>query len=106
MFGYNSKLPVVKGNGSSLFIKIIFKTLHAEGSNVGVPAIFLRLGGCNLSCSFCDTEFEDYSKKNLDEIILQTQTLSKNNQNRQSIFLVVITGGEPFRQPIYKLCER
>ena len=106
MFGDNPKLPVVQGDGLSLFVKTIFKTLQAEGPYSGVPAIFIRLGGCNLACSFCDTEFEDYSQITLDEIIFEAQGLSKNSHNRQSVFLVVITGGEPFRQPIYKLCER
>lgn len=69
MFGNNLKRPVVKGDGRSLSIKSIFKTLQAEGAYCGVPAIFIRLGGCNLACSFCDTEFEDYLEKSLDEII-------------------------------------
>ncbi|MFK7968392.1 MAG: 7-carboxy-7-deazaguanine synthase QueE [Rickettsiaceae bacterium] len=106
MFGKNPKFPVLKGDGSSLFVKKIFKTLQAEGPNAGVPAIFIRLGGCNLACSFCDTEFEDYSKKLLDEIIFEVKNLSKNSYSKQSVFLVILTGGEPFRQPIYKLCER
>ena len=106
MFGDNLKRPVVKGDGRSLSIKSIFKTLQAEGPYCGVPAIFIRLGGCNLACSFCDTEFEDYLEKSLDEIIGQVEHLSKNSNKVQSIFLVVITGGEPFRQPIYTLCEK
>ena len=95
MFGNNLKRPVVKGDGRSLSIKSIFKTLQAEGPYWGIPAIFIRLGGCNLACSFCDTEFEDYLEKSLDEIIGQVEHLSKNSNKIQSIFLVVITGGEP-----------
>lgn len=106
MFGKNLKLPAEKGNGSVLSVKKIFKTLQAEGPNIGTPAVFIRLGGCNLACSFCDTEFEDYFQKSLDEIIVEVKNLSKNDYNNQSIFLVVITGGEPFRQPIYKLCDQ
>lgn len=106
MFGNNPKLSVVKGDGRSLFVKNIFKTLQAEGPYFGTPAIFIRLGGCNLACSFCDTEFENYSEKPLEEVILEVQNLSKNSNDKQSVFLVVITGGEPLRQPIYKLCDR
>ncbi len=106
MFGNNPKLSVVKGDGHSLFVKKIFKTLQAEGPYVGTPAIFIRLGGCNLACSFCDTEFENYSEKLLEEVIIEVQNLSKNSNDKQSVFLVVITGGEPLRQPIYKLCDR
>lgn len=106
MFGDNLKRPVVKGDGQFLSIKSIFKTLQAEGPYCGVPAIFIRLGGCNLACSFCDTEFEDYLEKSLEEIIGQVEYLSKNSNKIRSIFLVVITGGEPLRQPIYRLCEK
>lgn len=104
MFGQNPKRAPVKGDGSVLSVKNIFKTLQGEGPHVGVPAIFIRLGGCNLACSFCDTEFEEYKDISLTEVIGSIQNLSLNNQGVKSINLVVITGGEPFRQPINSLC--
>lgn len=105
MFGKNPKRPPVKGDGSVLAVKNIFKTIQGEGPHVGVPAIFLRLGGCNLACEFCDTEFEDYEDLALAEILAKIDDLSLNEKSARSVKLVVITGGEPFRQPIGALCS-
>lgn len=105
MRGNNPKRPPEFGDGSSLKLQKIFKTLQGEGPNAGMPAIFVRLGGCNLACSFCDTDFEDFAEVALDEIISKIQHLSLNDKARRSINLVVITGGEPFRQQIAPLCE-
>jgi organic radical activating enzyme len=105
MLGDNPKRPPTTGDGMSLLVKNIFRTLQGEGPHAGVPAVFIRLGGCNLACSFCDTEFEDYQKYALSEIVKTIEKLSLNSQAIRSVDLVVITGGEPFRQPINKLCE-
>ncbi len=105
MFGNNPKRQIVKGTGELLFVKNIFKTLQAEGPYGGVPSVFIRLGGCNLACNFCDTEFEDFKEQSINDIIYQVQNLSKNSNGNQSIFMVVITGGEPLRQPINLLCK-
>lgn len=102
MFGNNPKRPPFKGDGSILEIQEIFPTIQGEGLYAGWPAIFIRLGGCNLACSFCDTEFESYKQIALADIIKETITLS----NGGTIQLVVITGGEPFRQPISNLCTQ
>jgi len=101
MFGTNPKRPIVKGNGDILYIQEIFATLQGEGKYTGHPAIFLRLGGCNLACSFCDTEFENFSPYSLAKISQQILSLAGN-----SIKLIVITGGEPFRQPIELLVTK
>jgi len=105
MLGNNPKRPPTTGDGSVLFIKNIFKTLQGEGPHVGVPSIFIRLGGCNLACSFCDTEFEDYQELTLFEIIESVKKLSLNDQGKSSVNLIVITGGEPFRQAIAPVCQ-
>jgi 7-carboxy-7-deazaguanine synthase len=105
MLGDNPIRRLEHGDGSHLMVKTIFKTLQGEGLHVGVPSIFLRLGGCNLACNFCDTEFEDFKKIPVELITNQIQNLSLNDQNIRSVHLVVITGGEPFRQPIAKLCR-
>lgn len=104
MFGKNPIRKPVLGDGLSLEVVEIFPTLQGEGPNVGIPAVFIRLGGCNLACHFCDTEFEDFSAHPLDDIIAQIDVASREGENRVR-HLVVITGGEPMRQPIMPLCE-
>ena len=104
MLGQNPKRPPQIGDGTKLFVKNIFKTVQGEGPNVGVPAIFIRLGGCNLACNFCDTEFEDYKEIDTEEIVKIAKNLSLNPQKERSVSLIVITGGEPFRQNINTLC--
>lgn len=101
MFGDNPKRAALKGDGSILEVQEIFPTLQGEGPYAGWPAIFIRLGGCNLACNFCDTEFESYKSLELSEII--SEVLPR--VHKSNIQLVVVTGGEPFRQPITKLCD-
>ncbi|MCI5050309.1 MAG: 7-carboxy-7-deazaguanine synthase QueE [Rickettsiales bacterium] len=104
MLGNNPIRPVEFGNGDTLAIQEIFPTLQGEGPYTGWPAIFVRLGGCNLACEFCDTEFESFKEQELNNIIERIERFSYVNGQRTAE-LVVITGGEPFRQPIDKLCE-
>ncbi|AFE54439.1 7-carboxy-7-deazaguanine synthase QueE [Rickettsia typhi] len=106
MFGYNPKRSVLSGDGTKLEVQSIFKTIQGEGIFVGYPSIFIRLGGCNLACNFCDTEFEDFELIDIDQIINKVQNLSLNSKNSKTINLVVITGGEPMRQPIGLLCQK
>ena len=101
MFGQNPKRPAIFGDGAELEVQSIFKTLQGEGLFVGVPSVFIRLGGCNLACKFCDTDFENFKLLNIDKILEEVTNLSNN-----VIKLVVITGGEPFRQPIELICNK
>ena len=105
MFGNNIIRKPEKGDGTKLQVQEIFKTFQGEGPYTGYPAIFIRLGGCNLACDFCDTEFESFKELSLKEIINTTNTLSGQHSKLFTHKLVVITGGEPFRQPIEKLCD-
>jgi 7-carboxy-7-deazaguanine synthase len=106
MFGKNPKRPPVNSDGRTLDVQQIFATIQGEGPNTGKPAVFLRLGGCNLACEFCDTEFESFKSRNTDDVIKEIKTLSFSTGGIRSKDLVVITGGEPFRQNIEYLCER
>lgn len=62
----------------------IFHSIQGEGFHMGRPATFIRLSGCNLKCSFCDTEHETHTIMTAENIALQIKYP-----------LVVITGGEP-----------
>ena len=97
MLGKNPIRKPIEGDGTDLEVKEIYSTIQGEGLLAGIPAIFIRLGGCNLACSFCDTEFESFKIMKLHEILSEV----KNGREK----LVVITGGEPFRQPIELLCS-
>ncbi len=97
-----------RDNGSTLLVHSIFHTIQGEGPLTGHPAIFIRLGGCNLQCPACDT---DYTVEEIDagcgfakgrmsvEAIVQ-----EVGKMHVGPLLVVITGGEPFRQNITPLC--
>jgi len=104
MFGNNPKRAAVIGSGDILDVQQIFKTIQGEGPFAGRPSVFIRLGGCNLACSFCDTEFESFETLELQTILDEVYKLSLNTKNLRSVNLIVITGGEPLRQPIEQLC--
>lgn len=99
MFGQNPKLPPENSDGLSLKVTEIFETIQGEGPLAGQAALFIRLSGCNLACSFCDTEFDKYSEHSIDQILDRASKLESN------IRLIVITGGEPMRQNIAPLCD-
>ena len=61
-------------------INNIFYSLQGEGRNTGRAAVFIRFAGCNLRCSFCDTEFESYREMSDEEILDAVKTLVPSNQ--------------------------
>ena len=104
MQGKNPIRPPENGDGWTLEVKAIFATLQGEGPHAGTPAVFVRLGGCNLACSFCDTDFEGFRAMPLEAIVENVGSVSCEHGVRRRQ-LVVITGGEPLRQNIAPLCE-
>jgi 7-carboxy-7-deazaguanine synthase len=100
MFGTNPKRAPEKGDGSTLQIVEIFPTLQGEGPFTGHPSVFVRLGGCNLACDFCDTEFEAFHAMDLGAVLKKITHHAARVRD-----LVVITGGEPLRQEIAPLCR-
>lgn len=108
MFGKNLKLKPDYKYGKVLKVTNIFGTFQGEGPYTGYPAIFIRLSGCNLACSFCDTEFDDYRELEVDEIIRIGGEKFDEFTEGKGIKkpLIVITGGEPMRQNISLLCKR
>lgn len=85
--------------GHSLLVNSIFYTIQGEGPHAGVPAVFIRLAGCNLQCPLCDTEYTQRKLIAVEDIVLEVGCLGRYGG------LVVITGGEPFRQPLKVLIE-
>lgn len=68
----------------------IFYSLQGEGRNTGRAAVFIRFAGCNLRCSFCDTEFDSYREMSAEEIVDAISVWPSR--------FVVLTGGEPTLQ--------
>lgn len=85
----------------TLLVHSIFPTIQGEGIYSGYPCVFLRLGGCNLQCPDCDTEYTSGSvvKTNL-QIANEISIFFPSYTNKNMPKLVVITGGEPMRQRI------
>ena len=71
-------------------INELFYSLQGEGRNTGRAAVFIRFAGCNLRCSFCDTEFDSYREMSADEIVDAISVWPSR--------FVVLTGGEPTLQ--------
>ena len=69
----------------------IFNSIEGEGSRAGYLATFIRLYGCNLRCSYCDSVYSftnnDYTEMSIEEII--------NTVNGYNCKKVTLTGGEP-----------
>jgi len=86
----------------SLEIVDLWRTIQGEGPYVGRPAVFLRLAGCNLQCPLCDTDYTTNRVLRDEYDIAQAVA----NLTMGTINLVVITGGEPFRQNITLLTRR
>jgi 7-carboxy-7-deazaguanine synthase len=82
-----------------MVITEIFKSIQGEGTRAGLPCIFVRLTGCNLRCTWCDTAyaFHGGTKRSVEEVLERVRSLAGDGAGRVS--LVEITGGEPLLQP-------
>ncbi|HWY53961.1 MAG TPA: radical SAM protein [Terriglobales bacterium] len=71
----------------------IYKSIQGESTHTGLPCVFVRLTGCNLRCSWCDSEytFTGGHRMTLEEVVEEVEKLSPSG-------LVEITGGEPMLQ--------
>lgn len=90
-------------DGSSLDVHSVFYTIQGEGPFAGRPAVFIRLAGCNLQCPACDTE---YTKDRWHASPNGLLELVNEMAPEWADALVVITGGEPFRQNIEPLVAK
>lgn len=75
-----------------LKINEIFKSIQGESTYAGLPCTFIRLAGCNLRCTYCDTNYAYYNGKELtDEAII-------SKIEEYGVRCVEFTGGEPLLQ--------
>jgi 7-carboxy-7-deazaguanine synthase len=92
-----------------MIITEIFRSIQGESTRAGLPCIFVRLTGCNLRCTWCDTAyaFHGGAKMSVEEVLARVEELSSaeaggslgNTSNTRALSLVELTGGEPLLQP-------
>lgn len=77
---------------NTINISEIFYSLQGEALEVGLPTVFIRLIGCPLRCSYCDSEYAFYGKnlQNISQIIHQVKKYNTK--------YICVTGGEPLAQ--------
>lgn len=88
--------------GKKLPVMETFYSIQGEGFNTGKAAYFIRIGGCDVGCSWCDVK-ESWNPllhplMNTDEVILEMRSYPAN--------AAVITGGEPLNYNLNYLCEK
>src|SRR3990172_11263879 len=78
---------------SILRVTEIFHSIQGESTFAGRPCVFVRLTGCPLRCSWCDTEYAFYggTVQSIDDILAKV--------HEYGCRLVEVTGGEPLAQP-------
>ena len=75
----------------------IFHSIQGEGYHTGRPSVFIRFGGCNLRCSWCDTDFDTWERMTMQDVISATVAFDCKN--------IIYTGGEPALQQLGPLSE-
>lgn len=93
--------PSATAAPDSLTVNEIFYSIQGESTFAGQPCIFVRLTGCDLRCTYCDTEYAFYEgkKRTLDSIVAEVAG--------HPCRLVEITGGEPLLQKrVHRLMTR
>lgn len=84
----------------TLRITEIFRSIQGESSRIGRPCVFVRLTGCHLRCTYCDTEyaFHEGATRTIPEIVDEVASFGTE--------IVEITGGEPLLQRhVHRLME-
>jgi len=79
-------------------INDIYYSIQGEGIRVGTPNVFIRFAHCNLSCPFCDTDY-DIVRMELDEKEIVDRIWGYRCPN------VILTGGEPAMYDLHPLCR-
>jgi 7-carboxy-7-deazaguanine synthase len=100
MFGKN-KVSHPRSDAEGFLLKELFYTIQGEGPWAGYPAIFVRFAGCNLRCTFCDTDFEGGEGMSAAALAGRIQKLIDST----GCYRIVLTGGEPMLQPLAQLLE-
>src|ERR1700691_3037786 len=81
-------------NAASMVNTEIYKSLQGESTHAGLPCVFVRLTGCNLRCSWCDSEYTFQGGRKMDSEAVRDEVMRLSPNGG----LVEITGGEPMLQ--------
>jgi 7-carboxy-7-deazaguanine synthase len=73
----------------------IFYSIQGEGILAGVPSVFVRLSGCNLRCSWCDTPYTSWKPEGEERTLEEILAVVRAHRAAH----VVVTGGEPMIAP-------
>jgi len=76
-----------------MLVNEVFLSIQGEGRTMGLPTVFVRLTGCNLSCRWCDTRYANQEGKELSLEQVLERTLSFDVRH------ICLTGGEPLWNP-------
>ncbi|MBI9038699.1 MAG: 7-carboxy-7-deazaguanine synthase QueE, partial [Bacteroidales bacterium] len=91
-----------KLNGKSLPVMEEFYSIQGEGFNTGTAAYFIRIGGCDVCCEWCDIKeswnSDLFPLTDVDDIVLRVKTFP--------VKAVLITGGEPLLYKLDYLCDK
>jgi 7-carboxy-7-deazaguanine synthase len=97
-------LKAFRMKSDTLLVHSIFRSIQGESSFAGLPCVFIRLAGCNLRCSYCDTPeaFTEGIRMSREDILSRVEKFATP--------LVELTGGEPLIQQgsrplLHELCE-
>lgn len=106
----------------SLVVNEVYLSLQGESTLAGLPCVFVRLTGCPLRCSYCDTAyaFTGGQRRSFDELLSEIERLAAASAKQELLVgaaadvrlpLVELTGGEPLAQPaapafLRALCDR
>lgn len=75
----------------------LFESLQGEGPSAGTPSVFLRLVGCNLDCTYCDTRYA-WDPRHLAHTVSASPSLLGTQLQGRRLRHLVVTGGEPLLQ--------
>ena len=92
--------PLLEG-GKKLPLVESFYTIQGEGFHSGKPAFFIRLGGCDVGCRWCDSK-ESWNPDRFPPVDIETIVRDAASTPAKAI---VITGGEPMNYPLDPLCH-
>jgi 7-carboxy-7-deazaguanine synthase len=88
--------------GKLLPVMESFYSIQGEGFHAGTPAFFIRLGGCDVGCHWCDVKeswnAESHPVKSIDEIISEAESTGAKT--------IIVTGGEPLMYDLTSLTEK